>query len=67
MHRLSLHVLASPASEAERIATCPEPAETAGPKSDTQAQARNVDRIMEILREAGYHCELLQELPDNSR
>jgi hypothetical protein len=61
-----------PVSEAERrpsapVANCLEPGETAGPKSETQERMRDIDRIMEILREGGYHCELLVENSPNNR
>jgi len=45
------------------ITNCPEPAEIAGPKPDNQEQMRDLDHVLKILREGGYHCELLQDLP----
>ena len=37
------------------------PAEVVGPQRDNEEQLRHVARILEILREGGYHCELAQD------
>jgi hypothetical protein len=49
------------AAVAAPMARCHEPADPVALTLDHQDQTCDIDHIMEILREAGYHCELLQE------
>jgi len=54
-------VHSSKAPSAAPIQDCPEPADPVAPTLDHQDQTCDIDHIMEILREAGYHCESLHE------
>jgi hypothetical protein len=46
-------------------AATPESPVGVGPKSGDEAHLRETDRILEILREGGYLCELLNDKPND--
>jgi hypothetical protein len=63
-------VLAKPVDEAvggssallvASYSNCPSPDDTTVPKQDHQDRMRGVVLVMEILRDAGYQCELAKE------
>jgi hypothetical protein len=43
------------------IPICPSPADIIGPQPDYQDRMRDVALIMDILRDAGYRCELAND------